>query len=560
MMITCKKTDSQIESDATATIIGSSLEDIPDTTKDDSCKSEGSVSTLLIPSGGIDIVDKTEQQEDDHPQGDREEEKVIPEGEEIEEEKIVSSSEAQHDDIIKEDEGLNEQKQEEEFHGESREKSLEPSEPGYALDDDGQPGFHLTPLVQDVALHPSQELDPVQRGEVYKYHKSLEIDHFLTAFVILALALVIGLGIGHFLGLFFSVMTSIHSSLFGLAPDPFEQSLEMGLDQGMVDSVGGLHGKYSQHNIEKDNPTVGELENNHWNQQSGDDNIDVNGKLKQDPMGQAESFSILGAIKNVFTRLGTKLGYIRKSVNSKSDVNATTAEEYYEFQCMTADDQPILVSGQPVMVRDPHSCQQYYSEGQGAGYASVTEPPAVFMELARGTFKSDVQDLDDRVIRQLWDENQELRDQVNQMRTNVGDQGDEAMAAILRDRINKLLTANTDLEQEVARLRSTDAESVETLDKLRKTRDSLNVIGQLKIEDDLNYDKDHDDDEDDEDDDEIKNKSMYNLSKYLSGLVKVGSKILTKQRTIDWVQAKRFVSDLREVFSAKLGEAGVLAK
>ena len=66
-------------------------------------------------------------------QGDREEEKVIPEGEEIEEEKIVSSSEAQHDDIIKEDEGLNEQKQEEEFHGESREKSLEPSEPGYAL-------------------------------------------------------------------------------------------------------------------------------------------------------------------------------------------------------------------------------------------------------------------------------------------------------------------------------------------------------------------------------------------------------------------------------------------
>ena len=61
-------------------------------------------------------------------QGDREEEKFIPEGEEIEEEKIVSSSEAQHDDIIKEDEDLNE-----EFRGESREKSLELSEPGYAL-------------------------------------------------------------------------------------------------------------------------------------------------------------------------------------------------------------------------------------------------------------------------------------------------------------------------------------------------------------------------------------------------------------------------------------------
>jgi len=340
----------------------------------------------------------------------------------------------------------------------------------------------------------------------------------------------------------------------------------MGLDQGMVDSVGGLHGKYSQHNIEKDNPTVGELENNHWNQQSGDDNIDVNGKLKQDPMGQAESFSILGAIKNVLARLGTKLGYIKKSPNSESVVDATTAEEYYEFQCMTVDDQPILVSGQPVMVRDPHSCQQYYTEGQGAGYASVTEPPAVFMELARGTFKSDDQDLDDRVIRQLWDENQELRDQVNQMRTNVGDQGDEAMAAILRDRINKLLTANADLEREVARLRYTDAESVETFDKLWKTRDALNGIDKFKIEDDLNIDKDHDDDDDDdddnddEDDDEIKNKSMYNFSKYLSGLVKVGNKILTKQKTIDWVQAKRFVGGLKEVISAKFGEAGVLAK
>ena len=42
----------------------------------------------------------------------------------------------------------------------------------------------------------------------------------------------------------------------------------------------------------------------------------------------------------------------------------------------------------------------------------------------------DDQDLDDRVIRQLWDENQELRDQVNQMRTNVGDQGDEGVPII----------------------------------------------------------------------------------------------------------------------------------
>lgn len=66
-----------------------------------------------------------------------------------------------------------------------------------------------------------------------------------------------------------------------------------------------------------------------------------------------------------------------------------------------------------------------------------------------------------------------------------------AMAAILRDRINDLLLANADLEREVVRLRYADAargaaESVETLDKLRKTRDTLNDIvtenDQLKIE------------------------------------------------------------------------------
>merc|ERR1712106_152092 len=201
----------------------------------------------------------------------------------------------------------------------------------------------------------------------------------------------------------------------------------------------------------------------------------------------------------------------------------------------------------------------------------------------------DDQDLDDRVIRQLWDENQDLRDQVHQMRTNVGDQGDEAMAAILRDRINDLLTANADLEREVARLRYADAargaaESVETLNKLRKTRDTLNDIvtenDQLKIEDDLSTPwpskrheelktedegeaeilEEKDDNDDDDDGDEIKSKSMNNLSKYLSGLVGVGSKILTKQGTIDWVQAKKFVGGLKEDLSTKFEEAGKLAK
>merc|ERR1719187_348164 len=197
-------------------------------------------------------------------------------------------------------------------------------------------------------------------------------------------------------------------------------------------------------------------------------------------------------------------------------------------------------------------------------------PPQVFLDAARGIFRSDDQDLDDRVIRQLWDENQELRDQVNQMRSNAGDQGDEAMAAILRDRINDLLIANADLEREVARLRYADAargaaESVETLNKLRKTRDTLNDIvtenDQLKIEDDLNTpwpSRRHE--ELKTDDDEIKSKSMYNLSKYLSGLLGVGGKILTKQGTIDWVQANRFVGSLKNDLSAKFEEAGNLAK
>merc|ERR1712041_21257 len=91
------------------------------------------------------------------------------------------------------------------------------------------------------------------------------------------------------------------------------------------------------------------------------------------------------------------------------------------------------------------------------------------------------------------------------------------MSAILRDRINDLLTANADLEREVVRLRYADAargaaESVETLDKLRKTRDTLNDIvtenDQLKIADDLNMpwpSKRHGELKTDEQDEKIEN-------------------------------------------------------
>merc|ERR1719350_1703608 len=193
----------------------------------------------------------------------------------------------------------------------------------------------------------------------------------------------------------------------------------------------------------------------------------------------------------------------------------------------------------------------------------------------------DDQDLDDRVIRQLWEDNKELREEVTQLRKNTGDDADEAMAAILRDRINDLLTANADLEREVARLRYADAargaaESVETLDKLQKTRDTLNDIltenDQLRIEDDLQTpwpSKRHEelktdddqgrrsDDEDDDDDDDVKNVSMNNLSKYLAGLVgNFGNKIITKSGNVDWTIAKKFITGLKTDLGSKFDGAG----
>merc|ERR1719209_1908588 len=273
---------------------------------------------------------------------------------------------------------------------------------------------------------------------------------------------------------------------------------------------------------------------------------------------------------------------------------------------MTAEDKPILVDGQPVMVVDPGDCHQYYLQHldptlgwveQPGGYPApiVEPPPPVFLEAAKMRFQSDDQDLDDRVIRQLWEDNKELREEVTQLRKNTGDDADEAMAAILRDRINDLLTANADLEREVARLRYADAargaaESVETLDKLRQTRDTLNDIltenDQLKIEEDLHTPwpskrheelkteddqpgrdgakrktKDDNDKDNDDDDDDIKNSSMDNLSKYLAGLVgNFGNKIITKSGNVDWTIAKKFIKGLKTDLGSKFDTAGRLAK
>merc|ERR1712198_54339 len=201
----------------------------------------------------------------------------------------------------------------------------------------------------------------------------------------------------------------------------------------------------------------------------------------------------------------------------------------------------------------------------------------------------DDQDLDDRVIKQLWEENQDLRDQVHQYKTD-NPQNDEAMAAILRDKINDLLTANADLEREVVKLRYADAargaaESVETLNKLRKTRDTLNDIvnenDQLKIEEDFSSSwtskrneelkqkqedmkvskrSDNSKHDDDEHDDEIKNESADNLSKYLTELLRIKKQLLNRDGTINWSHANQFMEGLDEDLGSKFGEVGLIAK
>ena len=68
---------------------------------------------------------------------------------------------------------------------------------------------------------------------------------------------------------------------------------------------------------------------------------------------------------------------------------------------MTAEDKPILVDGQPVMVVDPGDCHQYYLQHldptigwveQPGGYPApiVEPPPPVFLEAAKMRFQSKI--------------------------------------------------------------------------------------------------------------------------------------------------------------------------
>ena len=119
-------------------------------------------------------------------------------------------------------------------------------------------------------------------------------------------------------------------------------------------------------------------------------------------------FSLFGSIKNALTRLGQKFGYLKKSQQSQEEFAGTDdgssagsgSDPGFSFQCMTADDKPILVDGQPVMVLDPADCHQYYLqhldptigwvEQAGGGYPApiVEPPPPIFLQAAKMRFKS----------------------------------------------------------------------------------------------------------------------------------------------------------------------------
>jgi hypothetical protein len=87
------------------------------------------------------------------------------------------------------------------------------------------------------------------------------------------------------------------------------------------------------------------------------------------------------------------------------------------------------------------------------------------------------QDLDDHVIRQLRDENENLKYELSMLReaSNDDNSANAEMSAILRDRINDLLVANGDLEKQVVKLNVRVNDHVNH-DDLIETKESLNIV------------------------------------------------------------------------------------
>ena len=153
-----------------------------------------------------------------------------------------------------------------------------------------------------------------------------------------------------------SLTTNIPSSILGLSPS--QESSETG---------GFLHG----FGEEMEENSEAEM-NNHQN--------GLNNAYYQE-----EPFSLMSSIKNTLFRLGRKFGYVKKVLKNPEEANIQFSVEQ-KFQCMTAADEPILIDEQPVFVLDPQDCQKHFIDG--TGQHETSEPPQIFIEAARGTFKS----------------------------------------------------------------------------------------------------------------------------------------------------------------------------
>ena len=154
--------------------------------------------------------------------------------------------------------------------------------------------------------------------------------------------------------------------MFGLDPDPFEQKFSNDLNDGGLpsDESTSSHDKAQNKNPQED-------------------------LTNRSPNSNGESFSFFGSVRNVFTRLGMKFGYLKKPIPHPDVLHDfQEGEEYFEFQCMTVDDLPILVENQPVFVSKPEDCSQYFTKGLPHGHAALKEPPIEFVETAKTVFKS----------------------------------------------------------------------------------------------------------------------------------------------------------------------------
>ena len=80
-----------------------------------------------------------------------------------------------------------------------------------------------------------------------------------------------------------------------------------------------------------------------------------------------------------------------------------------------------------VLQEDLVSCIEG-EEGQGGRCSNIYLHALIWFNILNHkltlSYEGDDQDLDDKVIKQLWEENQELRDQVHQLRTD-NPQGDD---------------------------------------------------------------------------------------------------------------------------------------